>query len=282
MIFPRWLPCAVAASWASLAGAIEVDRSGGPYVPTPPAVVNAMLELARVGPRDTVIDLGSGDGRIVLAAATRHGARGTGVEIDPELVARANAAARRAGIADRARFVHQDVMMADLSRATVVTLYLMPGMMARLRPKLLAELRPGTRVVSHDFRFDAWKPDRTMTFETPEKYELAGGWTSDVHLWIVPATVRGEWRIERSGRRAETSRLEIRQGFQRVEGRIWAGGQAVLLRDARLEGNRLTFVVARGNGRRERYTATVAGDRMEGEVRDGETVIARWSAARVP
>ncbi len=175
---------------AVAAHAADVDRTGGPYVPTPPAVVEAMLKLANVGPKDYVIDLGSGDGRIVLLAATQYKAGGLGVDIDPELVERANASARKLGVADRVQFQVQDVLRADVSRATVMTLYLLPGMMASLQKKLLAELKPGTRIVSHDFTFDGWKPDRTVTVETQEKYEISGSWTSDVHLWVVPGPAR--------------------------------------------------------------------------------------------
>ncbi len=177
---------AAAALCVSLAHGADVDRTGGPYVPTTPVVVEAMLKLANVGPKDYVIDLGSGDGRIVLLAATQYKAGGLGVDIDPELVDRANASARKLGVADRVQFRVQDVLRADISRATVMTLYLLPGMMVSLQKKLLAELRPGTRIVSHDFTFDKWKPDRTITVETQEKYEMTGSWTSDVHLWIVP------------------------------------------------------------------------------------------------
>jgi ribosomal protein L11 methylase PrmA len=171
---------------AALAHGADVDRTGGPFVPTPPAVVEAMLKLANVGPRDYVIDLGSGDGRIVLMAASKFKARGMGVDIDPDLVDQANASARKLGVADRATFQVQDVLRTDVSRATVMTLYLLPGMMTNLQKKLRAELKPGTRIVSHDFTFDQWKPERTITVDTPEKYDMTGTWTSDVHLWIVP------------------------------------------------------------------------------------------------
>ncbi|MBI3041997.1 MAG: class I SAM-dependent methyltransferase [Betaproteobacteria bacterium] len=282
MKFLRTLACGAVALCASLAHAADVERTGGPYVPTPPAVVEKMLELAGVGSQDFVVDLGSGDGRIVLAAATRYQASGMGVDIDPELVEVANALARKQGIAGRVRFLRQDVMAADLSRATVLTLYLLPGMMASLRPKLLAELKPGTRVVSHDFGFDQWKPDRSVTVETQEKYDMTGMWTSDVHLWIVPAAVQGAWRVTRAGEEGEPSRLEIRQGFQQFEGRFSRGGRTFTFRDGRLEGVRLSFAVPAGNGRSERYSATVGRDRMNGEVRDGEAVVARWSATRIP
>ena len=274
--------CAVMALCASLAFAADIDRSGGPYVPTPQAVVDAMLELAGVGPRDYVIDLGSGDGRIVLTGATRHKASGMGVDIDPELVDLANGSARKLGVSERVRFERQDVLAADVSRATVITLYLLPGMMVNLQAKLLAELRPGTRIVSHDFIFEKWKPDRTITVQTPEKYDLSGSWTSDVHLWMVPAAVQGAWRLQRDGDQGEASRLEIRQGFQHFEGRLARSGGTLALQDGRLTGSQLSFTLPAANGGREQFTGTVASDRIQGEVRIGETVVARWSAARIP
>src|SRR5882672_5211208 len=155
------LACGALLLAASLASAQEA-KDGGPYVPTPQKVVDAMLELAGVGARDFVMDLGSGDGRIVLTAATKFQARGLGVDIDQELVDRANGSAQRLGIADRARFLKQDVHVADVSQVTVLTLYLLPGMMTALRPKLMKELQPGVRIVSHDFDFGDWKPDRSV------------------------------------------------------------------------------------------------------------------------
>ena len=259
-----------------------VERSGGPFVPTPPAVVEAMLKVAEVGPADYVVDLGAGDGRIVLAAAKLHGASGVGLEIDPELVDRANAAARAQGIADRARFVRQDVREADLSRATVLTLYLLPGMMQALRAKLITELKPGARVVSHDFAFEQWKPDRTVTVKTGEKYDITGHWTSDVHLWIVPAAVQGAWHGTVAGNPGDDIRLDLRQGYQYFRGKLARNGRTLGVLDGRIAGPRLTFTVSGGSGRTERYSATVGRDEMSGEVRDGETVIARWNATRVP
>ncbi len=275
--------CAVAALFVPFAiSADSVERSGGPYVPTPPAVVDAMLELAGVGPRDYVIDLGSGDGRIVLTGATRHKASGMGVDIDPELVDLANGSARKLGVAERVQFVRQDVLAADVSRATVITLYLLPGMMVNLQAKLLAELRPGTRIVSHDFAFEKWQPDRTITVQTPEKYDISGSWTSDVHLWVVPAAVQGTWRVQREGDPGEASRLEIRQGFQHFDGRIALRGRTLEVR-GNLNGNQMSFTLSAENGGgREQFTGTVARDRIQGEVRNGETVVARWSATRVP
>lgn len=283
MKFPTKLVAGALALCASFAFSAEtVDRSGGPYVPTPSAVVDAMLNLAGVGPKDFVVDLGSGDGRIVLAAGTQYKASGMGVDIDQELVDQANASARKQGIADRVRFLRQDVREADLGRVTVLTLYLLPGMMNNLRTKLLTELRPGTRIVSHDFGFEQWKPDRTITVETQEKYDITGVWTSDVHLWIVPAPVQGAWRGKWAGKQGDEFQLDIRQGFQYFEGKLARNGRTAGVKDGQISGPKLSFTVQGENGRRERYSATVGRDHMSGEVSDGETVIARWSATRVP
>ncbi len=283
MKFPMKLVCAAATLCASLAFSAEVvDRSGGPYVPTPPAVVDAMLNLAGAGPKDFVIDLGSGDGRIVLAAGIQYKASGMGVDIDQELVDQANASARKQGVADRVKFLRQDVREADVSKATVVTLYLLPGMMVNLQKKLLAELKPGARVVSHDFLFDQWKPDRTITVETQEKYDITGIWTSDVHLWVVPAPVQGVWRGKWSGKQGDEFQLDISQGFQYFDGKLARNGRTIGVKDGQMSGPKLSFTVEGENGRRERYSATVGRDQMSGEVRNGEAIIARWSATRVP
>src|SRR5215831_8983399 len=227
---------------APLAYAQEI-KDGGPYVPTPQKVVEAMLDLAAVRANDYVMGLGSGDGRIVLTAATRHRASGMGVDIDQELVDRANASARKLGVADRVQFVKQDVQVADIKRATVLTLYLLPGMMNNLRPKFLKELHPGTRIVSHDFDLGDWKPDRTVEVDTPEKYDIAGIWTSNVHLWIVPAAVQGAWQGALSGANGGDLRLEFNQAFQRLEGNVTRNGRTVALKDGQIDGTRVRFSV---------------------------------------
>ena len=174
----RGAACCALLLTASLVCAQEV-KDGGPYVPTPQKVVEAMLDLAVVRANDFVMDLGSGDGRIVLTAATRHRASGVGVDIDQELVDRANAAAKRLGIADRVQFVKQDVHATDIKRATVLTLYLLPGMMTALRPKFLKELRPGTRIVSHWHDMGDWAPEQRISVES-------SGRPRPVYLWTVP------------------------------------------------------------------------------------------------
>src|SRR3990172_688755 len=140
-------------------------KDGGPYVPTPQVVVDQMLFMAGIKSSDFVIDLGSGDGVIVLTAARLFKASGMGVDIDPELVKLSNDSARKFGVADRARFLQQDVFKADLSKASVVTLYLLPGMMLALRDKIFNELKPGARIVSHDYHFGEWPPNDEMSFD---------------------------------------------------------------------------------------------------------------------
>jgi hypothetical protein len=146
-----------------------------PYVSTPDRVVKAMLEVAKVGPDDVIYDLGSGDGRIVVAAAREYGARGVGIDIDPARVADGIAKARAQGVDDRVRFIQQDLFEADLSEATVVTLYLVPRINMKLRPKLWRELKPGTRVVSHNYDMGDWKPQRRV-----------GVGLHKVYLWVIP------------------------------------------------------------------------------------------------
>ena len=180
---------AAAVVAAALPGAAPAQVDDIPYLDSPGNVTLAMLELAGVGPRDHVIDLGSGDGRIVITAAKRFGASGLGVEIVPQLVARSRTYAQQAGVADRAEFREQDLFTTDLARATVVTLYLLPEINLKLRPRLLA-LAPGTRVVSHDWDMGDWLPDRTRTVPVPDK-AVGREKLSRVHLWVVPAPVGG-------------------------------------------------------------------------------------------
>jgi SAM-dependent methyltransferase len=177
---------ALAQQPSSAAGREGLD--GGPYVPTPPGVVQVMLNTARVGAKDTVYDLGSGDGRLVIEAA-RRGARAVGLERNAELVAKARAAAREAGVAGRVCFVEADIFRADLREATVVTLYLLPAMLAELAPKLAAELPPGARVVSHDFPVPGWQPADTLYFESEEKERVMGFGGTHVYLYRAPGPV---------------------------------------------------------------------------------------------
>ncbi|MBL0143419.1 MAG: methyltransferase domain-containing protein [Betaproteobacteria bacterium] len=213
-----------------------------PFITTPDSVTAAMLDLAAVKAGDHVIDLGSGDGRIVIAAA-RRGATGMGVEIDPRLVEESIRNARRAGLSKRARFLEQDLFKTDLSPATVVTIYLLPEVNLQLRPAILL-LRPGTRIVSHDWDMGDWKPDRSVTLAVPEK-SIGLGKASTVHLWIVPARVEGLWCGAQGKRRAA---LRIRQAFQFLEGEIEIDGKPAVAIAGRVDGATMAIERAGADG----------------------------------
>jgi SAM-dependent methyltransferase len=225
------MPRRALAALAVLALAVAPVRAAEevPFIVTPDNVTVAMLELARVGPRDFVLDLGSGDGRIVITAARRFGARGLGVEIVPDLVAASRRHAKDAGVADRVRFVEQDLFQTDLAPASVITMYLLPELNLQLRPRLLA-LAPGTRVVSHDWDMDDWEPDALRVVEAPAK-TIGRDKRSRLYLWIVPAQLQGHWC------RAD-ARLWLAQRYQRVAGTLAGDGSAQPLR-GRIDGPRL-------------------------------------------
>ena len=267
---------------AGAADDIDSKRTGGPYVPTPQVVVDEMLRIGRVGAGDFVVDLGSGDGIIVLTAATRLKARGFGVDIDPELVSRSNAEAKRRGIADRASFHVQDVFKADIGKASVVTLYLLPGMMVNLRPKILADLKPGTRVVSHDYHFDDWTPDDQYTWDVPEKEKVNGIPRATVYLWIVPARVAGRWQVRLAAPGEAEYELNLRQSYQNVDGSVSGGGlKGARLTQSRLSGEEISFAFASG-GDRHLFRGRVAGDSMGGtmQLASGKGT-GKWTATRV-
>jgi len=204
-----------------------------PFVVTPDNVTLAMLELAQVGPRDFVLDLGSGDGRIVINAARRFGARGLGVELSPQLVERSRSNAAKAGVAERARFIEQDLFKTDLSVASVITMYLLQEVNLQLRPSLLA-LKPGTRLVSHDWDMGDWRPDRSVTVAAPDK-TVGLDKRSRLHLWVVPARAEGAWCGTGALRDA---RLQLAQKHQIFDATLSLGHGAQLLA-GRIEGLRL-------------------------------------------
>ncbi len=244
---------------ATIAAAQE-PRQQAPFITTPDEVVERMLALAGTGTEDFVIDLGSGDGRIVIAAAKRFGARGLGVDIDAKLVALSRENARREGVAARVAFEERDVMVTDVSRATVVTIFLLPWLIDRLQPKLLEEMQPGARIVTHAFPIKGWKPDRSekVRLARPQPNQAE---ESIIFLWVVPASVRGEWQ-------GGDLRLRIRQNFQEIEVEARADGRALAVREAKLEGTAIAFS-ADGLAFRGR----AAGARIEGELaRAGRTV----------
>ena len=219
------------------------------WMPTPEALVERMLTMAQVTPRDVVYDLGSGDGRLVIAAAKR-GAQAYGVEYNPDLVAFSENRARAQGMAQKAHFVHGDIFETDFSKATVVTLYLLSTLNMRLRPHLL-KMRPGTRVVSHAFTMEDWTPDETSR-------------TSDrsAYLWIVPAPVQGSWRIELAGGR--TFDVALVQKYQKLEGTITLGTVEAGLREPVLRGDAIGFGFVDPAGVFYELDGTIAGDKISG------------------
>lgn len=201
------------APGAGSAPMVQVEEV--PFITTPDNVTVEMLKLAGVTARDYVLDLGSGDGRIVITAARRFGARGMGVEIDPSLVVRSRENAARAGVADRADFREQDLFKTDLSVASVITMYLLPQVNLQLRPALL-RLKPGTRLVSHDWDMGDWKPDRTVTVDAPDK-KIGRDKVSQLMLWVVPADVAGVWC---GNGLLRGTRLELQQKYQEFTGTV--------------------------------------------------------------
>jgi hypothetical protein len=260
-------------------GAIAQDKDYTPtvgqegkdviWVPTPQALVEKMLDMAKLTAKDIHYDLGSGDGRTVIAAAKR-GAQAFGVEFNPDMVALSERAAAKEGVTARAKFINGDIFQTDFSNATVLTLYLLPSLNIKLRPTIL-KMKPGTRVVSHAFSMDDWQADQTENVEGRTAY-----------LWIVPAPVEGSWRWNGSGSGPRDYQVKLRQQFQKVEGEVVLDGKPGQLRDAKLRGDQISFTVLDASGVRRDFSGRVAGNAMQGVVKllDGSSE-AKWSATRV-
>lgn len=276
-----WLAAALVSSSAFGQGLVkELDT---PYVPTPQVVVDRMLDMAQLKSGETVIDLGSGDGRIMIEAARKYGARGFGVEIDPKLVKISNERALKAGVADRVKFLQQDLFKTDFHDANVLTLYLLPDVNLALRPKILAELKPGSRVVSHDYGMGDWHPDAEETIAAPDK-KVGARKESQVFLWTVPANVEGEWRFElSSGVKSRRTRLVLKQKYQAVSGTVELTGQGdVPLSAGTLRGDELRLMLPAGAVDRGpvEMVGRVNGGRIVGTLRKAGRDLASWSAQR--
>jgi SAM-dependent methyltransferase len=246
------------------------------FVPTDTTKVREMLTAAQVDSKDLVYDLGCGDGRIVITAVKKYGARGVCVDIDPVRIKESRNNADTAGVTRRIEFVEGDLFEQDLSKATVVTLYLLPSLNERLRPKLFKELRPGTRIVSNAFDMGAWKADRTLNIKT------FSGMQSYAYLWILPADVSGEWRLEpEGGSAAREYTLDLKQKFQEVSGTASSGGKATPLSSLSVKGDRLSFVLSDGaaEGKGVTFTGRVSGDRASGTAK-GKDGGWSWTAVR--
>ena len=269
----RWLNIvSMAVTLFAPAATAQDGRGDVIYVPTPQVVVDEMLRMAKVGANDYVIDLGSGDGRIVITAAKKYGARGFGVDLDTYLLKIANSNAKKESVADRARFIEQNLFETDLSQATVITSYLLPEMNERLRPKLLA-LKPGTRVVAHDYAMGEWDPDDSETLIVPEKTVGDPG-KSYIFLWIVPARVAGRWESQlMAGGKPASWQFSFEQSFQLVHGTARAGEREVKLPQFRMVGEQLTFRVdipTAGKPVTHQFRGWVKGDAIEGTVTVGD------------
>jgi SAM-dependent methyltransferase len=241
------------------------DDGTVPYVQTPMEIVERMLRMAEVRKDDYVIDLGSGDGRIIIEAAKR-GARGLGVDLDPNLVKHATENAQRAGVADRTKFEVRDIFETDLTAATVVAFYLLPDFNAKLLPKLL-KLKPGTRIVSHDGGIGDWPPDERLEMRAPEKPVGVGG-VSRVELWIVPADARGSWTSELPGH-GGAWKFKVSQHYQVLDIDVAAQGRDLLVRNNRLRGEEIKLIVTgivNGRAWHHYFVGTLREDRINGEV----------------
>ncbi len=266
-------------AWAATAGAQEFGDT--PYVQTPQVVVDAMLETAKVTKNDYVIDLGSGDGRMVITAAKKIGARGFGVDLDKRLVQLANANARKAGVADRAKFYARDLFVTDLSPASVITIYLLPEVNLMARGKLLA-LEPGTRIVSHDYGIGDWPPDREFEMDAPGK-PVGRSQKSKVMYWVVPDHVAGRWTWSiNAGGKALPVELALKQNYQKLEAVAKIDGRAVTVDEAKLTGRQIDLALTLPGSGKLVFSGKRINQAFEGTMRAaGSDKPLPWSAVRV-
>ena len=260
--------------------ALQEEYLDVPFVPTPYEVVTEMLRIAGVNKDDIIYDLGCGDGRIVIMAAEKMGARGVGIDIDPQRIDESRENATKAKVTDRVRFLHKDLFEADIRKATAVTLYLTSEVNLRVRPKLLRELKPGTRIVSNDFDMEEWEPDKTL--EVNSNYE-----SYTIYYWVVPANVKGTWEwIMPASSRKERYILQLDQKFQKVKGNITVGTTKMIIKDEELRGDRLRFnIVKEMKGRTEDmlFEGRVNGNSIKGSVISKPGPMAKrkkWKAKR--
>ncbi len=267
--------CSAAPALAQ--GAEEKDNIAGPYVPTPWVIVEEMLKLAGIRGEDVVYDLGSGDGRLVITAAKRFGARGVGVELQTELVELARIGAKHEGVADRVKFVQGDLFETDIKDASVVMLYLLPRFVTRLVPRLRAELRPGTRIVSHDYPLAPWPPDRELSMDVAEKEMISGTSWTRLYFYVVPARVQGAWELTLPRALADAPLVvQITQEPHATGGLIHHGNAELFLRDLTVRGEGVRFGLLY-RSRLIAFEGTVNGKTMTGEARAG-SVREPWTA----
>ena len=255
-----------------------------PYVPTPRIVVDEMLKLAEVTAKDFVVDLGSGDGRMILTAAKTFQANGQGVDIDAKLVELSNKEAKSQGLDDRVKFIEQDMFKADLSKATVVTLYVLPDFMEKLRPKLLAEMTPGARIVAHDYYMSEWYPDGRTELTVPEKVKANGTDKAYLYLWIVPAVVMGHWRMDLDvgDGKPQLIVLSFNQKYQMVKAAAESRAGPLAVENPTLKGGEVEFSLTLG-AVNYRFTGKVQGDKLAGQaIASANAKPIQWSANKLP
>jgi len=264
-LFPAFLAGLMVLAAGPVRTAAQLEEFNGTrmpdviYVPTPTVVVEEMLRMAAIKPGEMVYDLGCGDGRIVIAAARDFGARGIGVDIDPERIAESKANAEMAGVTDRVQFQEADLFTMNFSDADVVMLYLLPALNVRLRPRLLDELRPGTRIVSHAFMMGDWQPDERAQVGSPEK---------SVYYWVIPAKVAGDWKVRLPDGKEGT--LSLQQEYQMVSGTLQRDGRSFPLANGKLKGTQLAFTFGE-DAQATSVTVNVTGDRFTGAQQRGQS-----------
>ncbi len=262
----------------------ESIKQEAPYVATPIEVVRAMLDLGSVGPNDFLIDLGSGDGRIVIIAAKEYGASGFGVDFNQKLIELSKKKAVAEGVERQTEFFTQNIFKTDIRKATVVTMYLLNEVNLELRPKLLNELKPSTRVISHDFHMGEWRPDKMKHLDVPRLYQK----DSILYLWNIPAKVAGQWQWQLLLRgENQFFDLEMSQTFQVISGVVHNQGYKFLIFNPSLEGDRIRFsLISEADERmvQQDYAGRVEGDTIVGTVKLGgsiKTIVMKWRAKRI-
>jgi len=259
------------------------QREAAPYVPTPWPIVDAMLELAQVGRDDLLVDLGCGDGRLAVTAAKRFGARGYGVDINPELVSLANRNATEAGVADKVRFEQRDLFHTDLREATVLTLYLLPQIVVDLVPRILAQMPAGARVVSHDYGLSPWPPDRSIELDVPEKKAITGTPYTVLYLYLVPARLAGVWRLDLPAFLApQPARLVITQDMLKSAATVTIGSRTAEVEEFVVHGDKVQMLLpplVRG-AMRPLLKGRARGGSLEGTLESAQGR-GTWRASRI-
>lgn len=273
----------VLGSLGALPAAAQDGRGDVVYVPTPQIVVDTMLEMAKVGPKDFLIDLGSGDGRFVITAATKYGASAFGVDLDTYLLKLANQNAKKAGVTDKVRFIEENLFTTDLSRATVISTYLLPEMNLRLRPKFMA-MKPGTRIVTHDYHLGDWDADEQRELVVPEK-KVGNPGISYLYFYVVPARVPGTWQsLVNIGGRDTPLEFKLEQEFQEVEGKVEIRDRVAGLR-GRITGENVRLVAGGRDGLpRYEFAGRIGDGTIQGTLVIGEGASRQqvaWTAKQI-